>query len=153
MLKAAHKLQGRIVFQDLPISIENRKGSYRHWYDPNKKEKGKTKMELPYGYVRGTLGMEADEGKKDAVDVFIGPNKESQKVFVVRQMKAPDYTATDENKCFVGFDSAKEAKSAYLRHYDDKRFFGGIKEVSMDKFKELLKEKRGKDLTKALWDL
>jgi len=147
MLKAAHKLHYRTEFQGLPISIENRKGTYRHWYDPNKDEKGKTKMELPYGYVRSSLGVDGD-----AVDVFVGPNQQSQKVFIVKQMKAPEYKTFDENKIMLGFDDPKVAKKYYLRHYNDKRFFGDMKEVSMDEFKKLLKEKKGKPLTKALWE-
>lgn len=152
MLKAAHKLHYRTNFQGLPISIENRKGSYRHWYDPHNDEHGKSKMFLPYGYVRGTLGMEAKEGTRDAVDVFIGPNKTSEKVFVIKQMKAPSFVAFDEEKCMVGFNDPKEAKRAYLEHYNDKRFFGGIKVLSMDKFKERLKERKGESLVRSFVD-
>ena len=44
--KAAHKLHYRTEFQGLPISIENRKGSYRYWHDPHTGEDGKSKMYL-----------------------------------------------------------------------------------------------------------
>lgn len=138
------KLQGRIEFQGLSISVENRKGSVRHWYDPHNDEKGETKMKYPYGYIKGTLGTDGDE-----VDVYVGPNSESSKVYIVTQMKAPEFKQTDEQKCMLGFSSASEAKKAYLDHYNDPKFFGSMKEVSMEDFKEKLRTHKGK-LIKAL---
>ena len=134
--KAAHKLHYRTEFQGLPISIENRKGSKRHWYDPHNKTEGSTTMEYPYGYVRGTLGTDGD-----AVDVFLGPNKDSDRVFVVTQMKAPDFKEIDEQKCFLGFKTEKQVKAAYMRQYDDPKFFGGIKTITINEFKDRLKKK------------
>lgn len=146
ILKANRKLQGRLVFQGLPISIENRKGSVRHWQDPHNGESGKTKFTYPYGYISGTLGTDGD-----SVDCFIGPDKDSTKVFVIKQVKTP-FTRRrwDENKCFLGWKSSKEAKAAYLKHYNDPRFFGKIKEFSMEEFKELLEKKRGKFLYRSI---
>lgn len=140
----AHRLQGRLEFQGLPISIENRKGSVRHWTD-NNGETGTTKMKHPYGYVKGTLGLDGD-----AVDVFIGPDKDSDKVFVITQMSEKyDFKKIDEQKVMLGFSSKEEAKAAYLHHYTTPKFFGSIKEISVDNFREKLKTCRGK-LIKAL---
>ena len=93
----------------------------------------------PYGYVRGTLGTDGDE-----VDVYVGPNKESEKVFVVTQLKKPEFKTVDEQKVMLGFGSAREAKSAYLKHYDDPRFFKDMKEVTMEEFKNKLGSQKGK---------
>jgi inorganic pyrophosphatase len=141
------KLQGRIDFQGLPISVENRKGSVRQWYDAHNDEHGETKMKYPYGYVRGTLGTDGD-----AVDVYVGPNEESTKVFIITQMKAPEFKSVDEQKCMLGFNSAAEAKSAYLHHYNDERFFGSMKQMTIEQFKTKLSTHKGK-LIKALNEL
>ena len=133
---AAHKLQGRMDFQGLPVSIENRKGSYRHWKDHFNGTEGKTLMKYAYGYVRGTLGTDGDE-----VDVYVGPNEKADQVFVITQMKTPEFKEVDEQKCMLGFDSAKEAKKAYIDHYDNPKFFGSMKAMSLDEFKAKLKSK------------
>lgn len=133
-----HKLAYRTAFQDLPISVENRAGSNRHWYDPEADEHGTTKQLYPYGYVRGTMGLDGDE-----VDVYIGPDKKSDKVFVVTQMKRFEFKEVDEQKVMLGFSTPKAAKAAYLKHFDDSRFFGSMKEFTMDEFKKRL-EKKGK---------
>lgn len=132
----AHKLHGRVDFQGLPVSIENRKGSYRTWKDHFNGTEGKTLMRCAYGYVRGTLGTDGDE-----VDVYLGPDKKSDKVFVITQMKTPKFAEIDEQKCMLGFSSAKEAKAAYLAQYDNPKFFGSMKEMSLEDFKSKLKSK------------
>jgi hypothetical protein len=133
------KLAYRTAFQGLPISVENRAGSYRYWYDPHAEEEGKTKQKYPYGYIRSTLGTDGDE-----VDIYLGPEKDSETVFVVTQHKAPEFKEVDEQKVMLGFSSAKAAKAAYLKHFDDPRFFGSMKELTMDEFKKKLQEKKGK---------
>ena len=134
-----YKLSYRTDFQGLPISVENRKGSYREWYDPHEDKSGRTKVLHPYGYIRGTLGTDGDE-----VDVYVGPNKKSDKVYVITQLKAPEFKAVDEQKVMLGFDSASEAKKAYLKQYDDPKFFGAMQTFTMDEFKEKLKSRKGK---------
>jgi hypothetical protein len=131
IIKAAYKLQGRTDFQGLKISIENKKGSTRKWYDPNNKESGSTKMHYDYGYIRNTKGVDGDH-----VDVYLGSNQDSEYAYVVHQNKAPEFKQYDEDKCMLGFDSPKEAKEAYIKQYDSPKFYGGMTKVPMNKFKE-----------------
>lgn len=138
-LEKGRKLHGRMEFQGLPISVENRAGSRRYWYDPAADEHGSTKMKYPYGYIRGTLGLDGDE-----VDVFVGPNTSSNKVFVVTQMTRPAFDKIDEQKVMLGFDSAKEAKEAYLQHFNDPKFFGSMKEMDIEEFKQKVASTKGK---------
>lgn len=146
----AYKLQGRTTFQGLSISIENRKGSVRRWYDPHGKEKGSTKMHFAYGYIRRTEGTDGDH-----VDVYIGPQADASHAFIVDQMKKPEgdikkdgkpWTKFDEQKVMLGFPSAAAAKAAYLKQYDDPRFFGTMKAMPMSEFikKVLDKKSHGK---------
>lgn len=133
-LEKARKLHYRTEFQGLPISVENRKGSIRKWYDPHEDRGGETKMQHPYGYIRLSEGEDGDH-----IDCYMGPNKESRLVAVVRQQN-PINKTYDEDKVMLGFNSPAEAKKAYLAHYDNPNFFGGMDVIDIDQFKGALKE-------------
>jgi len=128
---AARKLHGRVTFRGLEISIENRKGSKRHWYDPHADKHGTTTMLYPYGYIRKTVGMDGDH-----VDVFVGPNESATHVYVVLTNKAPEFDKADEEKCFLGFDSEADARKAFSAHYDNPKFFRSLRALTFEKFKE-----------------
>ena len=122
-------------YYGIPISIENRKGSYREWYDENTKESGKTYMEYNYGYIRGTEG-----GDDEQVDVYLGPNKNAEYVYVVKQF-VPTTLQYDEAKCFLGFNSPADAKYAYLQHRNDTKAYGGLKSYTVEEFKAKIANK------------
>ena len=130
-LAKAYKLSRRLKFRGLDVSIETDKGELRHWYDPHNKKKGSTKMTHAYGYIRRTKGVDGDH-----LDVYVGPNELAKNVYVVHQMKAPDFKKYDEDKALMGFDSAEAAKAAYLHNFDDPRFFGSMSTIPFEKFKE-----------------
>jgi hypothetical protein len=129
-LLKAHKLAGRCEFQGMKISIENAKGSKRRWYDPHAKVEGFTTMLFPYGYIRGTLGTDGDH-----VDVYVGDNPNAENVYIINQVKAPEFKEFDEQKCMLGFDSDTDAKAAYLAHFDDVRFFGSMERMDIADFR------------------
>lgn len=126
---SGHKLQGRTTLQGMDISIENRKGSVRRGVDKDGHE-WETKMHFDYGYIRGTVGKD-----KDHLDCYIGPDPESEKVFVVHQ-NDPVTGTYDEDKIMFGFEGPEEAKAAYLKQYDRPGFFGRMDETSIEAFKE-----------------
>lgn len=132
------KLHYKTAFQGLPISVENRKGSVRKGCD---KKWGcwQTKMKAPYGYVRGTKGMDGQE-----VDVFIGPKVDAKFAYVITTMKQPEFKQTDEQKVMLGFPDAATAKRVFLQHFDDTRFFGKMEQIPMQEFKEKVLGKPGK---------
>src|SRR5712672_1974210 len=136
------KLHKRTEFQGLQISIENRKGSVRSGVAPDGK-KWSTKMTFDYGYARGTQGVDGDH-----VDVFLGPNPNAKMAYVVHTKKPPDFKVFDEDKCFLGFDSAEAAKKAFYANYDRKEFFGGMDAIAMPDF--IRKVNRTKDNPKKL---
>lgn len=136
------KLQGTIDYQGLHIKVENRKGSVRKGTDPDGKE-WKTKMIYPYGYISRTKAADDEH-----VDCFVGDDRESDKVFVVHQV-VPETGEYDEDKVMLGFDSATEAKQAYLKHYDSPKFFGSMTEMTFERFKESLKKNKGQKLEKS----
>lgn len=122
------KLQGRTKFGGMDISIENKKGSYRYWTDLDGKE-GKTKMHYPYGYIRRTVGNDGDH-----VDCYIGDDKDSEIVFVIHQNN-PKNGKYDEDKVMFGFTNSDDAKKAYLKHYDNPKFFGSMTTMTLNDFK------------------
>lgn len=136
----ARKLHGRREVHGMQISVENAQGTTRQWHDPHGKESGTTRMLYDYGYIRGTKGTDGDH-----VDVYVGPTPESATVYIVTQMKKPDFSKVDEQKVMLGFESAKKAKAAYLAHYNDSRFFGSMKAMHINTFKKkvLAKENHG----------
>jgi len=129
---SGYKLHGRMIFQGLPISIENERGTMRYGVDKDNHE-WSTFMHNAYGYIRLTEGTDGDH-----VDCYIGPARYSERVFVVHQ-NDPVTGKYDEDKIMLGFNSAITAKQAYLRQYDRPGFFGSMDEYSMDEFKQLLK--------------
>jgi hypothetical protein len=127
-LQKAFRLAGNIEFQGLKIAVENRAGSSRTWKDQHGNT-GTTRMLYPYGYIKRTTGADEDE-----VDVYVGPDPRAKNAYVVHQLD-PRTGMYDEDKVMLGFSSAGLAKQAYLAHYDQPAFFGGMSTMAMDHFK------------------
>lgn len=137
-------LSTRMTFRGLPISVETSPGEAREWADDATGERGRTIMGLPYGYVRGTLGLD-----DEAVDVFVGPDETAPTVFIITQLKAPEFTARDEEKVLLGFARLEDAADAYQQHYDDPRFLGAITPLPFATFVERLRQRRGRPLVRS----
>lgn len=133
------KLDGRTEFQGMKISIENKKGSTRSGTDKHGKA-WSTTMQCHYGYIRLTNGADGEH-----VDCYIGPDDESDRVFVVHQ-NDPDTGEYNEDKVMLGFNSAKEAKRMYLAHYNKAGFFGSMDELTVEKFKKKVMGKAPKKI-------
>ena len=128
--KAENYKQGHVTLWELPITIENPKGSIRRGTDANGKQ-WEQEMHHTYGKIRRTEGVDGDH-----IDVFIGPNLTSDKVFVVDQRNV-DTGEFDEHKVMLGFDSLEEAQNGYLSNYEEGwQGMGTVTEVTMDEFKK-----------------
>lgn len=126
----------------LPITIEHPKGSTRTGTGAD----GKTwarKMHADYGHIRRTEGTDGDE-----LDVYVGPDAKADVVFAVTQLKTPDFKKFDEQKFMLGFPTAAEAKTCYLKHYPNPKIFGGMTAMTLDDFKAkaMTKTNHGKKL-------
>ena len=124
-----------IKVQGLDISVENPQGSVRKSKDSDN-EPWEVKMPAHYGYVKKTEGKDGDQ-----VDVYIGPEEDSELVFVVDQQN-PDTQEFDEHKCILGTLSMVQAKDLYVKSFSDnkgKDRIQAITPVYMDVFKEWLK--------------
>lgn len=138
-----YELQGHMDFQGLTIDIENKKGTYRTGVDPNGKP-WRTYMYCPYGRIRHTSTISDGE----ELDVYIGENKKSDKVYQIEQMKSPDFEEFDEYKYMLGFDNMGEAVEAYLKQYNDAGFLGTVREIPFKDFKEKIDEYISRSHTK-----
>jgi hypothetical protein len=65
-------------------------------------------------------------------------------VYIVRQMKRKKWDQYDEDKCMINFPSIEAAREAYLGHYDDPRFFGGIIAMPVGEFVSKVKATKDK---------
>lgn len=141
--KSGNYFKPRLQWYGLEIAIENPAGTVREGTDETGKA-WRTVFKYAYGEFLGTRGMDGDP-----VDVFVGPKLDAPEVYVVRQMKRKRWDQIDEDKCMIGFPSMEAAKRAYLNHYDDPRFFGGIVAMSRSDFIKRVKLSNGKTLTSS----
>lgn len=134
--------KGHISINGFNITIENPKNSYRSGVDSNGNE-WKTKMNNDYGYFLNSEGYDGDH-----VDVFLGNDFSSKKIFVVDQFINGKF---DESKVMLGFNDIDVAKENYLKNYEkDWKGFKKITEVSEEFFKEWLYD--GKKQRKPFYD-
>ncbi len=116
-IKELYKVDG------LDIAIEWPKGDTRKYKDGFSQ-----KMKADYGYIQGTQDNDGEE-----LDVYVGDNKQSTKVFVLKQLK--DNGKFDEHKVMLGYDSEEAAKKAYVAHMPAKKM-GDIEEMTLAEFKK-----------------
>ena len=130
--KAGNYKKGHVKIQGFDITIENPKGAIRKGVDDNGKA-WSTEMKNHYGYFKNTEGKDGDH-----IDVFIGDNPNSKRIFVVDQIN-PKTKEFDESKVMLGFDTEDEAKKAYLSNYSkDWKGFKDITYVDIDTFRDWL---------------
>lgn len=142
-IEAGNYKKGHIKVHGLDISIENPKGSERHGTDPNGKEWAHT-MSDHYGYIKRTKGADNEH-----IDTYIGNNPDSNQVFIVDQIDQESGNF-DEHKVMLGFDSQKEATTAYKSNFDKGWKVGPIRNMDMEQFKDWLKnEDTSKPATKS----
>lgn len=133
-IKAGNYKKGHVKVNGYSITIENPKGSYRCGVDGNGKE-WKVLMKNDYGYFVGTEGKDGDE-----IDVFIGDDLSSDKIFAIDQKVRGKF---DETKVMFCFSSAEKARKAYESNYEKGwKGFWKITEVDDETFKKWLYDGR-----------
>lgn len=127
--EAGNYKKGHIKINGFDVTIEQPAGSVRSGKDVNGKEWSVT-MSNTYGYIRGTEGVDGDH-----IDVFLGPDMNSDMVYVVDQVNTDG--SFDEHKVMMGFSSLEDARSAYLSNYEEGwQGVGNITGVALDEFKK-----------------
>lgn len=134
-------------FKGLKIKIENPAGSVRSGVDHDGNE-WSVRMSHDYGEIVGTHGVDGDP-----IDCFLGPDKNAPFVFIVHQLQKGD-GGFDEDKCFLGFSDAMEAKAAYYKNFDKPDvFYGSIETIPFKTFKEKVLSNKGDTMIHAKMDV
>jgi ppGpp synthetase/RelA/SpoT-type nucleotidyltranferase len=110
-------------YRGIPLVVQWPKGSTRVG-ENSKGEQYKIEMKADYGYIPATVDIDRD----DHLDVYIGPNKDSEYAYVLEQMQDGKF---DEYKIMLGYDSLEEAEQSYLDHLPEE-MLGEITEVPFD---------------------
>ena len=127
--EAGNYKKGHIKINGFDVTIEQPDGSVRSGKDASGKKWSQV-MNNTYGYIRGTEGVDGDH-----IDVFLGPDMNSDMVYVVDQVNTDG--SFDEHKVMMGFSSLEDARSAYLSNYEDGwQGLGNITGVALDEFKK-----------------
>lgn len=138
-LAAKYHKERRITWRGVPITIENPKGSLRHWED-DKGNPRTSEMQYNYGEVPGTVGMD-----DDPLDVVLGANLDAPTVYVITISFRPTYDRPDETKSFIGFTSENDALCATLLMYDDPRIVFEVNQYAASHYAaELMRLREGK---------
>jgi len=111
--QAGNFKQGHITIPldgGIPVTVQKAAGMQRSGVDQDGKTWTST-LKHDYGYAKRTIGAD-----KEPIDVFVGPNPESKRAYVVDQnsVKTGDF---DEHKLMLGFNSREAASDAYLSNY------------------------------------
>jgi hypothetical protein len=118
-----------VLFQGLEIRVDRPKGFIMRGVDAEGVD-WERKYQTDYGYIPKTEGGDGED-----LDVFIGPNKSSSRVFWATQVKPNG--KFDEYKVFLGYDSPKEARAVYRAHIPSK-LLKSMRETSLHMVKALL---------------
>jgi hypothetical protein len=132
-----YKKSDVINLNGMQIKIENPQGSIRRGVGPDGTP-WETKMAHHYGEFQGTVGADGDK-----LDVFLGPRKDSDKIYVIDQVNKDG--SFDEHKVMMGFTTADAAREGYLANYDKGwTGLGAMTEMSPDEFKTWAKSRAAK---------
>ena len=143
--EAGNYKKGHVTIDGFDISIENPAGSTRSGTDAQGNPWSVT-MHNSYGYIRMTEGVDGDH-----IDIFLSDHIDDWNgtVYVVDQVNADG--SFDEHKVMYGFNSAEEAREAYLSNYSEGwQGLGTITGVSREEFKKWVDSSHRK--TKAFAD-
>lgn len=121
---------GQMHFYGIPILIENLPGDVRSGTDKNGVPWA-VAMNCVYGEIAGTHTVDGDP-----LDVFVGEDFSSQRVFVISQFD-PDTGDYDEDKVMLGFPGEGAAVRMYEAHSNRETRFQ-TREISLADFKQLL---------------
>ena len=132
--EAGNYKMGHVKIDGMDITIENPLGSIRSGVDRGG-QRWSSIMPADYGYIKGTVGKD-----KDHIDIFLGDNVESNRVFIVDQVDT-ETGKFDEHKIMIGYNSLTEARNAYNEAYDEGwQGLGNITSTTKEGLKNWLKE-------------
>jgi hypothetical protein len=88
-------------------------------------------MPADYGFIKKTIGADGDE-----VDVFVGPHRQSEMVYVIDQCDSQGQF--DEHKVMLGYTNYKKAIDAYRASYCNGWKVGKVTSMTIKQLKNWL---------------
>lgn len=125
--------KGEFDFNGLTIKIENPKGTERVGYNGMGEVKWRRTMHADYGYFKGTKAIDGD-----AVDVFVGPDLDSDLAVAIDQYKDAGNQNFDETKFVVGVTTQEQGEKLYLKHYPRGWRLGPVSTTTVPQLKKWL---------------
>jgi hypothetical protein len=125
--KTYSKEESEFKYNGLTIGIQTSKGEKR-------KHHGDVKFPVDYGYIGDT-----EDNDDMNVDVYMGPDKDSKKAFVINQYRKSG--KFDEHKVMLGFKDQEAAVKAYKDSWPKKKAevrYGNTLAMSVDDLKKWL---------------
>ena len=135
-------LVGHTTAAGEPVSLEEHKGEIRH-----RQDSGNSRMAADYGYI-DTSKPDHDGMKTDA---FVGPHRDSKKVFVVNQQH-PHTGKFNEHKVLLGYKDRAHALRDYAHSFSDglgHKRIQSVVEMGTHELKDWLKKPHTAPLKKA----
>ena len=129
--EAGNYQKGHLRLGGMDITIDTPKDAERSGTAPDG-TRWSVKMPAHYGYVKRSEGADGDQ-----VDVYIGPEADTGRVFVFDQFD-PKTRRFDEHKAVLGVRSIEDAQDLYDGGFSDgsgPRRRGGVTEMSTDEFR------------------
>jgi hypothetical protein len=131
--EAGNYRMAHVRWKGLELTIENPRGSVRTKTSAASGKTWSRTMAHHYGYIRETRGVDGDH-----VDCFLGPDEDSDHVFVVHQV---DYKGKfDEHKVMLGFSTEAAARKGYLANFDKGWKVGPIEAMTVAGFKQWMQQ-------------
>ncbi|MBP0484681.1 PLxRFG domain-containing protein [Sagittula salina] len=132
--EAGNYKKGHARWNGLDMTIENAKGAERSGTDASGNAWSVT-MPADYGYFKRTEGADGDH-----VDFYMGPDEQSDTVFVIDQVDAKT-GEFDEHKVVLGTQDRAEAEDLYDAGFSDGKGpqrRAGVSKMTVGEFKEWL---------------
>lgn len=126
--RAGNYAKGKFRMHGMVFTIETPKGGVRSGTGKDGKKWSNT-MTADYGYINGTIASDEDH-----IDVFVGPDPESELVFVVDQIDQ-DTGKFDEIKVMFGYTNEEAAVAGYLSNYSKGWKVGEVTPLTVRQFK------------------
>lgn len=133
--EAGNYRKGHQNWRGLGLTFETAEGETRTGKGPDGKE-WSVKMPAHYGYLKRTEGADGEN-----LDFYMGPNTDSDSVFVVDQVDA-ETGRFDEHKIIFGTDNQLQAAELYAAGFSDGKGpqrMGAITQLTMEQFKNALR--------------
>lgn len=109
--EAGNYRKGHFRLHGMDLAMESPRGTMRTGTDPDG-NRWETELPADYGYVKGTKGADGDP-----IDVYLGPDLESDRVFIIDQYDLDG--RPDEHKLVMGVRTREEAEQIYDGGFSD----------------------------------